>query len=523
MLPTVFFIPHEIAGVPVFGFGLLLGVWTLGSLLLLAWLAWRQGFTADTWAYVPLLLLVGAIIYWLLPALCQARGLPIRGFGTMVVVAIGAACGLAAWRARRRGLDPELILSLAFWMIVPGIVGARLFYVIEYRDQYWPVYQKQGLAAILVAMVNVSQGGLVVYGSLLGGLLGLLAFVRRYRLPLLAVCDLIAPSLVLGLAIGRIGCLANGCCYGGVCETPWAVTFPTGSPVHFHQIEHGQTFLHGLKIKGVGSGWPMIVEVQPGSAAEHQGLVPGQQITAINGYAVERVGLAASLLLRATDLSVKTEDRPRWVSRWDIEDEPAEDWPSRDRQARDAVRQGRAFLHGLKIRGDAEGRPLIAEVRPGSPPQRQGLKPKQRIAEINGQTVGSVEDAVAALEHASWISIATSDNRLPKSWDLQRPSADDHPVRPVHPTQAYSGINALLLCLVLLAYDPFRRRDGQTTLLLLLLYPITRFLLEVVRTDEAAVLHTGLSISQNISLAVLVFAVGLWFYLLRQPPDKAFG
>ena len=123
------------------------------------------------------------------------------------------------------GVEPEVILSLAFWMILPAIVGARAFYVTEYwSEQYWPVYGEKGLAALLLAVVNVANGGLVIYGGFFGGVVGLVAFFWKYRVPLLATADLVAPSLMLGLAIGRIGCLLNGCCYGGACDLPWAVT-----------------------------------------------------------------------------------------------------------------------------------------------------------------------------------------------------------------------------------------------------------------------------------------------------------
>ena len=108
----------------MFGPGLLLAVWAVTSVVLLGWLVRRQGFSADTWSYVPILLLIGAIIGWVLPALCERQGLPIRGYGVMMMLAVVAAVSLAAWRAKRRGLDPDLIFSLAFWMLVPGIIGA---------------------------------------------------------------------------------------------------------------------------------------------------------------------------------------------------------------------------------------------------------------------------------------------------------------------------------------------------------------------------------------------------------------
>lgn len=349
MRRTLFYIPDEIAetGIRVFGPGLLLAAWVLFGVGLLVWLVRRQGFNADTWSYLLLLLLVGAVIRWLLPALCDQHGLPIRGYGVMFLVGVVAGTGLAAWRAWRRQLDPDLIFSLAFWMFVPGIVGARAFYVIkEWNDQFLPEFHN-GPAALLGAVVNIAQGGLVVYGGLIGGMLGLLLFVRKFRLPLLATCDLIAPSLVLGLALGRIGCLLNGCCYGDVCELPWAVRFPHDSPPYLAQVARGQITLPAVPI-----------------------------------------------------------------------------------------------------------------------PQRS---------------------------------------------------------LPVHPTQVYSSINALLLCLLLLAYDPFRRRDGELSALLISIYPIARFLLEEIRTDEPDFWITGMSISQNVSLGLLICAAGLWFYILRQPRGKAFG
>ncbi len=229
------------AGYPVFGFGLLLALWAVASVITLAVLARRQGFNADTWGYVPILLLIGAIIAWVLPAICERSpsgvplGLPIRGYGAMMLLAVVSGTLLAAWRAKRVGLNPDLMFTLIFWMLIPGIIGARGFYVVEYwsRD-YWPAYADKGgsLGALLGSILNLTQGGLVVYGSFFGGLLGMLLFVRKHRLPLLALADLIAPSMLLGLAIGRVGCLLNGCCFGGVCDHPWAIEFPATSPAY---------------------------------------------------------------------------------------------------------------------------------------------------------------------------------------------------------------------------------------------------------------------------------------------------
>ena len=88
---------------------------------------------------------------------------------------------------------------------------------------------------------------------------------------------------------------------------------------------------------------------------------------------------------------------------------------------------------------------------------------------------------------------------------------------PVHPTQIYSAINALLLCLFLLAYYPYRRRDGEVFALMLTLYPISRFLLEMIRADEG-----GLTNAMAISIGFIVVVTAMWFYILRRPAGTAF-
>jgi len=100
----------------------------------------------------------------------------------------------------------------------------------------------------------------------------------------------------------------------------------------------------------------------------------------------------------------------------------------------------------------------------------------------------------------------------------------DDPARslPVHPTQIYSTIDALLICIVLLAYDPFCRRDGALFALMINIYAVTRYLIEILRTDEAPISGTGMSISQNISLVLLVLVAALWFYILRRSIGRAF-
>ena len=92
---------------------------------------------------------------------------------------------------------------------------------------------------------------------------------------------------------------------------------------------------------------------------------------------------------------------------------------------------------------------------------------------------------------------------------------------PVHPTQIYSVIDGLVLCLLLLAYGRFRRRDGEVSALMMTIYPMSRFFIETLRSDEAPVFGTGMSISQNVSLLLLVCAGGV--VVLHSSPAERHG
>ncbi len=248
------------------------------------------------------------------------KQIPLFGYGVMLVIAMLSAVNLAAWRARREKLDPEVIYDLSLWALVGGLLGARLFYVI----QYWGTGVRS-----FADIFKIWEGGIVLYGGILGGTLAFFWYWSRYKFPLKPMMDVMGPSLAIGVAIGRVGCFLNGCCWGDPCNLPWAVRFPA--------------------------------ESAPWRAELNRGLISASDLTSL----------------------------------------------------------------------------------------------------------------------------------------------------PLHPTQLYSTIDGLVLCLLLTAYYPLRRRDGQVFGLLMLTYPITRFLIEYLRNDEPA-FFLGMTISQLIS--ILIFVVGLAFY-----------
>ena len=129
------------------------------------------------------------------------------------------------------------ILGLGMEVFLWGIVGARLFYVIEYYGQFFA--PGRSWLDSIAAVLNVAAGGLVVFGALPTAAVAAWRFAHRRGLPLLQLADCIAPGLLLGLAIGRLGCFLNGCCYGGPCDLPWAVSFPPDSPPWLDQMARG--------------------------------------------------------------------------------------------------------------------------------------------------------------------------------------------------------------------------------------------------------------------------------------------
>jgi phosphatidylglycerol:prolipoprotein diacylglycerol transferase len=424
MWQTLFHVPHEILGLPVFGLGWALLAWTVFSAAWMVWLARRQGWNSDTLSYLPVMAIIALAIVFLLPRLEEQPagqpplGLPIRGYGTLLLAAVVAGVGLCVYQARRVGLDVEIIYSLAFWMFLGGIAGARAFHVVE----YWELYAHSDPLAMLWGVLNVAAGGLVVYGALFGGLAAAVIYFAIRRMPPLPIADVVIPGMALGLAIGRVGCLLNGCCFGGACELPWAVTFPQGTFPYIHQQDHG--LFHGFRLTADEDENAIVQWVEAESPAAGAGLASGDRIEAIDH---------------------------------------------------------------VPLRGqfDQAGRP----ERP-------------------------IDVAAAALRRGGGqIEITTSDGRLVR-WPVGPPPPRS---RPVHPTQVYSAVNALLLCLLLLAWYPYRRHDGEVFALGITLYAVTRFILEIIRVDEAPIFGTGLSISQNVSLVMLVLAAGLWVYILRQP------
>ncbi|MBM3459117.1 MAG: prolipoprotein diacylglyceryl transferase [Armatimonadetes bacterium] len=163
------------------------------------------------------------------PKLIQIGPLTLYSFGFMVVLGFMSGIYLAARLARRRGLPGEALFDSAMVILVASILGARLLFVALHWKHYAGRLQDVGA---------VWQGGMSFHGGVGAGILTGILCMRLRKLPALALADAAAPGLALGYAIGRIGCLLNGCCFGSPTSLPWGMPFPEGTAgVHYHPAQ----------------------------------------------------------------------------------------------------------------------------------------------------------------------------------------------------------------------------------------------------------------------------------------------
>jgi phosphatidylglycerol---prolipoprotein diacylglyceryl transferase len=159
----------------------------------------------------------------------------IYGYGLALVVACFASMSLAKFLARRCGLNPEYFVNIVILGLLSGVLGARISHILENLPDYTD--PKLGLGQNLLNMINLRHGGLTYYGGFLLATPTCILYGLWRKIPLLRGMDIIAPCLMVGLAIGRVGCFLNGCCWGGACTLPWAVQFPYGSPPYEAHVE----------------------------------------------------------------------------------------------------------------------------------------------------------------------------------------------------------------------------------------------------------------------------------------------
>lgn len=139
------------------------------------------------------------------PVICKIGPFTIYSYGLMLVVAFLVASALAKQEAKRQQINPEIVFNLGFIIFILGVIGARLLYIIENITYYL----KNPLEIIMLQM-----GGLSWFGGVTLAVIGGVIYLKKKKLSVYKIFDLIAPFAALAQGIGRIGCLLNGCCFG---------------------------------------------------------------------------------------------------------------------------------------------------------------------------------------------------------------------------------------------------------------------------------------------------------------------
>jgi len=180
------------------------------------------------------------------PELFTVGPLTVYTYGVLLAAAYLLGLRLAMARATGRGLDPTRMLDLGIYIIISALVGAKALLLVVEWDHF---------TSSPAELLSLARSGGVFYGGLILAVAVAFWYIRRHRLPFWQTCDVFAPGIALGHAVGRLGCLAAGCCYGRPTSVPWAVTFhdpaaaanvgtPLGVPLHPTQLyESGAEFL----------------------------------------------------------------------------------------------------------------------------------------------------------------------------------------------------------------------------------------------------------------------------------------
>jgi len=167
------------------------------------------------------------------PILFSFSRINIYSYGLMVALGIVLSVFLIEKESVKSKLPKDDVVDLIFWIVVWGLVGARLFYVLLYPDLY--------LNSPL-EILKLYEGGLVFHGGLIFGIIACFINFRSKKLPLLKTLDVLILYLPLAHAFGRIGCFLNGCCAGKPTDLAWGICFP-GNLVAVHPTQLYSVFL----------------------------------------------------------------------------------------------------------------------------------------------------------------------------------------------------------------------------------------------------------------------------------------
>lgn len=171
------------------------------------------------------------------PDIVQLGPLTLRWYGLLIASAVLIGVALSQYLAKKRGVDPEKVGDMVIWLVIAAIPCARLYYV---------AFEWSSYASRPEDIIAIWKGGIAIHGAVLGGTLAAWIFARLNRLSFWQLSDVIAPSLILGQAIGRWGNFFNSEAFGGPTNLPWKLFIPLSNrPAGDREFEYFHpTFLY---------------------------------------------------------------------------------------------------------------------------------------------------------------------------------------------------------------------------------------------------------------------------------------
>lgn len=220
------------------------------------------------------------------PILFRIGGYEVSSYGVALALAFAVGIAIARRRARAVAIDEERVVDTCLIALVASLVGARALWVITHLDAFSGPDGSWLQAFNPFAGRRVGLAGLSMMGGVALATVSSLAYLAWRRVPLLPAADLLAPSVLLGEGITRIGCFLNGCCYGHPCSEWFCLAFPPGSGAH---AAFGGAPVHPTQLYASALGVAGFVAL---SALWHRRLAPGSVFFAFLVWVgAQRIGL----------------------------------------------------------------------------------------------------------------------------------------------------------------------------------------------------------------------------------------
>ncbi|MCK5114029.1 MAG: prolipoprotein diacylglyceryl transferase [Phycisphaerae bacterium] len=434
--------------------------------------------------------------------------IPLRvfGYGLMLVCGFLTAILFARWRAKRAGEYPDSITYIGMLALLGGVVGARLAYVFK----HWDTYSAPG--ASFSEIFNVTSGGLIYFGGLAGGAVLVLLALWISKLPMRRFLDIVAPSLMIGLAFGRMGCTLNGCCWGGPCSENWALgmKFPMISkPLLKFDGNPDSPYSSGQTMSPTYSHQYQQNEVHPDKRLLSRYVNPNYDLE--NGHGSQRLGILPVTQLhgKLTNDQLTITQMPTAEAKKLFDHISDYDGKISKQQWETARRDGTGFLRGSEVWNEAIQFAIATDPRI--------------------ETRLSFEEAMAYLTArekalSRQASLQTPDKQLDYDKASAYLQADLYEVlgnqwsNPRKPAQVLGIANALILAGLLGLFYRHRWREGQVFALMLMLYPPTRFMLESIRDDDPLnVIHGNWTHNQISAIFMVAAGILMWLWFDRRP------